>query len=225
MTVTTTAHLNFRGNARDALAFYQSVFGGQLMMATYSQVGVPQDSADSDKAVFAPVDPSSPDAEHLAFGMLAAENGFRLAAYDVFGASGGGLAAAGLPDASTRAHGGLTHTESSFLLLNSESLEQAAALWTALSDGATVIQPLAPADWAPALRNAHRPLRGHLDLRHRSGRIAAVRPKTAAPVPPSAFPDSSRHPGRHPRQTSCRWSGARVSSLPATRSTGRRDTA
>ena len=94
MSVTATAHLNFRGDAQEALTFYQSVFGGQLMMATYSQVGVPQDSADSDKAVFAPVDPSSPDAEHLAFGMLAAENGFRLAAYDVFGASGGGLAAA-----------------------------------------------------------------------------------------------------------------------------------
>jgi uncharacterized glyoxalase superfamily protein PhnB len=27
---------------------------------------------------------------------------------------------------------------------------QATSLWTALSDGATIIQPLAPADWAPA---------------------------------------------------------------------------
>jgi len=150
VSVTTTAHLNFRGNTREALAFYQSVFGGQLMMATYSQVGIPQDSADSDKAVFAPVDSSSPDAEHVAFGMLAAENGFRLAAYDVFGTSGGGLAAAGLPDASIRANGGLTHTESSFLLLNSETLEEATSLWNGLSDGATVIQALAPAEWAPA---------------------------------------------------------------------------
>lgn len=149
MSVTTTAHLNFRGNAREALVFYRSVFGGQLVVATYSQVGVPQDSADSDKAVFAPIDPSSRDAEHLAFGMLAAENGFRLAAYDVFGATGGGLAA-GVPDASTRAGGGLTHTESSFLLLNSETLEEATSLWNGLSDGGTVIQSLAPADWAPA---------------------------------------------------------------------------
>lgn len=150
MSITTTAHLNFRGNAREALAFYQSVFGGQLMVATYGQVGVPHDSPDSDKAVFAPVDPAAPDAEHVAFGMVAAENGFRLAAYDVFGATGGGLAAAGLPDASTRAGDGLTHTESSFLLLNSETLDEATALWEKLSDGATVIQALAPADWAPA---------------------------------------------------------------------------
>ena len=150
MSVTTTAHLNFRGDARHALAFYQSVFGGQLMMATYSQVGVPQDSADSAEAVFTPVDPSSPDAEHLVFGMLAAENGFRLAAYDVYGASGGGLAAAALPDASTRADGGFTHTESSFLLLNSETLEEATSLWNALSDGGTVIQAIAPANWASA---------------------------------------------------------------------------
>ena len=150
MTVTTTAHLNFQGNAREALTFYQSVFGGQLMTATYGQVGVPQDSATSDKAVFTPVDPSSPDAEHLAFGMLAAENGFRLAAYDVFGTSGGGPAAAGLTGTATRAGAGLTHTESSFLLLNSDTLEEATAMWDKLADGGTVIQALAPADWAPA---------------------------------------------------------------------------
>ena len=150
MSVTTTPHLNFRGDAREALAFYESVFGGQLMIATYAQVGVPQDSADSDQAVFAPVDSAAPDAEHVAFGMLAADNGFRLAAYDVFGATGGGVAAAGLPGAATRADAGLTHTESSFLLLTSETFEEAKSLWARLADGGTVIQTLAPADWAPA---------------------------------------------------------------------------
>lgn len=150
MSVTTTAHLNFRGNAAQALAFYQSVFGGQLMTATYAQVGVPQDSATSEKAVFAPVDAASPDAEHVAFGMLAADNGFRLAAYDVLGATGGGPAAAGLPEATSRAGNGLTHTESTFLLLNAETLEEATELFDKLSEGGTVIQALAPADWAPA---------------------------------------------------------------------------
>lgn len=150
MTVSTTAHLNFRGTAREALTFYQSVFGGQLMIATYAQVGVPQDSPNAEMAVFAPIDPTAPDAEHVAFGMVAAENGFRLAAYDVVGATGGGPAAAGLPGAATRAGDGLTHTESSFLLLNSETLDEATALWEKLSEGATVIQALAPADWAPA---------------------------------------------------------------------------
>jgi PhnB protein len=82
--------------------------------------------------------------------MLAAENDFRLAAYDIFGATGGGVATAGLPGASTRADSGLTHTESAFLLLNSQTLEEATPLWQRLSDGGTVIQSLAPADWAPA---------------------------------------------------------------------------
>jgi PhnB protein len=31
MSVTTTAHLNFRGAARDALDFYPSVFGGRVV--------------------------------------------------------------------------------------------------------------------------------------------------------------------------------------------------
>jgi PhnB protein len=149
MGVTTTAHLNFRGNARQALQFYQSVFGGQLMIATYGEVGVPQDSPDADKAIFARVAAESADAEHVAFGMVAAPDGFRLAAYDVFGTTGGGTAAAQLPDAVQRA-AGLTHTESTFLLLNSETLTEATVLWDKLSDGATVIQALAPADWAPA---------------------------------------------------------------------------
>ena len=149
MSVTATTHLNFRGDARQALDFYRSVFGGQVMAATYGQIGLPQDDASSERAAFAPVEPSSPDADHLAFGMLAAENGLRLAAYDVFGASGAGPAGAGADGAATRA-GGLTHTESAFLLLNAETLEEASALFDKLSEGATVIQALAPADWAPA---------------------------------------------------------------------------
>ena len=149
MSVTLTAHLNFRGNANEALTFYESVFGGQLMLAPYAQIGVPQDSIDSDTAAFVAVEPNSPDAEHVAFGLLVTENGFRLAAYDVFGATGDGPAAAGLTQYTTRADT-LTHTESSFLLLNSETLEEAIELWDKLSDGATIIQALAPADWAPA---------------------------------------------------------------------------
>lgn len=149
MSVTATAHLNFRGNARRALQFYQSVFGGQLVIATYGEVGVPQDSPDAQNAVFAPVTARSPDADHVAFGMIVSSDGFRLAAYDVFGATGGGPAGAELPDAVPRT-AGLAHTESSFLLLTSDTLAEATALWDKLSDGATVIQALAPADWAPA---------------------------------------------------------------------------
>ena len=35
MTMHVTTHLNFRGNARAALEFYQSVFGGDLTAFTY----------------------------------------------------------------------------------------------------------------------------------------------------------------------------------------------
>jgi len=35
MAIITTTHLNFRGDARAALEFYQSVFGGQVVSITF----------------------------------------------------------------------------------------------------------------------------------------------------------------------------------------------
>jgi PhnB protein len=68
MTIKTTTHLNFRGNAREALAFYQSVFGGEMMIATHSQAY-----------------PSFPpeEADLVAFGQVESADGFRIMAYDV----------------------------------------------------------------------------------------------------------------------------------------------
>jgi hypothetical protein len=68
MAVTVTPHLNFRGNAREALAFYQSVFGGELTIASYAEMG------NSDPAT----------ADHVTWGQVAADNGFRIMAYDVY---------------------------------------------------------------------------------------------------------------------------------------------
>ncbi|WP_398481125.1 VOC family protein [Tardiphaga sp.] len=68
MAVTTTTHLNFRGNAREALVFYQSVFGGEVMLFTYAQAGQAEDPADTDQVIW---------------GQVAAANGFRVMAYDV----------------------------------------------------------------------------------------------------------------------------------------------
>ena len=68
MTVTTTAHANFRGQAREALTFYQSVFGGDLSLATYADIHSVE----------------HPDqADHIAFGRVRAPNGFDIMAYDV----------------------------------------------------------------------------------------------------------------------------------------------
>ncbi|MBP0495787.1 VOC family protein [Roseomonas sp. SG15] len=68
MAIKTTTHLNFRGNARDALAFYQSVFGGELTAFTYAQAQAVTDPAEADQIIW---------------GQVLAEDGFHVMAYDV----------------------------------------------------------------------------------------------------------------------------------------------
>jgi PhnB protein len=143
MSITTTAHLNFRGDARQALEFYHSIFGGQLMIITYGQFGVPQDDPNGGPLTFGPVAEDSPDADRVAFGVVVGDNGFRVAAYDVFGATGGGIARGSTQ--TVRRTGGPTHDESFFLLLNGDTIEEINALWETLADGATVIAPLVTA--------------------------------------------------------------------------------
>ncbi|WP_435735979.1 VOC family protein [Cellulosimicrobium sp. PMB13] len=67
MTVSTTPHLNFRGDARAALTFYRSVFGGDLVVTTYGDLA----------------GPDAPEADLVVWGQVAAANGFRVMAYDV----------------------------------------------------------------------------------------------------------------------------------------------
>lgn len=40
MSITATPDLNFRGDARAALEFYRSVFGGDLHVSTYADFGM-----------------------------------------------------------------------------------------------------------------------------------------------------------------------------------------
>jgi PhnB protein len=68
MSIATTPHVNFRGQAREALAFYQSVFGGETSIATYQDIHAADGGADPD---------------HIAFGRVDAPNGFSIMAYDV----------------------------------------------------------------------------------------------------------------------------------------------
>jgi PhnB protein len=42
-------YLNFNGNARQALEFYTSVFGGTLNVSTFAEFGTPKDAPDADK--------------------------------------------------------------------------------------------------------------------------------------------------------------------------------
>lgn len=68
MSVTTTTHLNFRGDARAALEFYQSVFGGDLLIITNQDAGSVEQPGEADQ---------------VKWGQVAADNGFHVMAYDV----------------------------------------------------------------------------------------------------------------------------------------------
>ncbi|WP_437676887.1 VOC family protein [Sorangium sp. So ce131] len=68
MTVSVTNHLNFRGDARAALEFYQSVFGGDITIVTYKDAQNVQAPSEADQVMW---------------GQVAGKNGFRVMAYDV----------------------------------------------------------------------------------------------------------------------------------------------
>ena len=117
MSISTTTHLNFRGDAREALAFYHSVFGGDLTVISYQDMGAVQDPAEADQVVW---------------GQVAAENGFRVMAYDV-------------PAARPWSPG----DDPFFVSLRGDTAEEVATLWERLAEGSTVVVPLAPSPWAP----------------------------------------------------------------------------
>ncbi|MEV7005187.1 VOC family protein [Streptosporangium sp. NPDC051022] len=117
MSVKSVAHVNFRGDARAALEFYQSVFGGDVAVVTYKDSGNVQDPAEADQVMW---------------GQVAAGNGFHVMAYDV---------PSRLP---------WNQGENSFFLsVRGETTEEVTEYWQRLSAGATVVQPLGPAQWAP----------------------------------------------------------------------------
>ena len=60
-------YLSFRDDAREAMEFYQGVFGGELTMSTYKEFNVSQDPAEDDK---------------IMHGMLEAPNGMVLMGAD-----------------------------------------------------------------------------------------------------------------------------------------------
>lgn len=68
MPTTTTTHLNFRGEARQALEFYGSVSGGELTIVTYGDLGAAEEPSQADQVMW---------------GQVAAPGGFHVMAYDV----------------------------------------------------------------------------------------------------------------------------------------------
>ena len=59
-------YISFAGNAREAMEFYQQVFGGDLALNTFGQYGAPD----------------TPEADKIMHGMLEAPNGFTLMGAD-----------------------------------------------------------------------------------------------------------------------------------------------
>lgn len=60
-------YISFRDNAREALNFYQSVFGGQLALSTFGEFNASEDPAEADK---------------IMHGMLTSDKGFVLMGAD-----------------------------------------------------------------------------------------------------------------------------------------------
>lgn len=68
MAVKTVAHVNFRGQAREALSFYASVFGGDVAIVTHAQAYGTTDEA---------------EANLVSWGQVVSTDGFAIMAFDV----------------------------------------------------------------------------------------------------------------------------------------------
>ena len=117
MPIRTTTHLNFRGDAREALDFYHAVFGGDKAVVTYGDAGAAQGPSAADEVMW---------------GQVLSEDGFHVMAYDV-------------PSFMDYESG----ENAFFVSVRGDSAEDVTPLWDGLSDGATVVLPLAPAQWSP----------------------------------------------------------------------------
>jgi PhnB protein len=130
MSITTTTHLNFRGDARSALEFYQSAFGGTVEIATYGDFGMPE---------------AAPGADNVVFGRVENENGFRVMAYDILGTFDASAESVG----STRRENEVTLTDQPFFVsVRGETLEEVQSYWRKLSGGASIVEPLAASAWS-----------------------------------------------------------------------------
>lgn len=128
MTAAVVAHLTFTGRARAALEYYAAAFGGQAVVRTYGDFGMPAGLPDTDRVVY---------------GQVVGAGGFTLMAYDVPSSD------ADLQAGSTRRENGTTITDRPFFLaLQASTLEEATAHWDALVDGSSVVEPLAASAWS-----------------------------------------------------------------------------
>jgi PhnB protein len=120
MSVATTTHLNFRGQAREALDFYAAVFGGQVLAFTFDRAGDARDTADG--AV----------GEQVKWGGVTAPDGFSVMAFDV-------------PPGRAYDPG----TDAVYVSVRGTDPDEITRYWQALTAGGTVRADLGPAGYAP----------------------------------------------------------------------------
>ncbi|MEJ0012923.1 MAG: VOC family protein [Bauldia sp.] len=106
-------YLSFKDNARQAMEFYKSVFGGTLNISKFSDGGMPHDPAEADKTMHA---------------QLNSPGGFVLMGSDT-------PASMGAP----RGNGAIS--------LSGDNEGELSGYWQKLSDGGSVMMPLAKAPW------------------------------------------------------------------------------
>ena len=120
MSVTTTTHLNVRGQARAALEHYASVFGGEVTTFTFAQGGGEREAADG----------AVPD--ELIWGGVQAPNGFSIMAFDV-------------PPKRAYDPG----TDALYVSVRGTDTEEVTRCFEGLAEGGTVRAALGPAGFSP----------------------------------------------------------------------------
>jgi PhnB protein len=125
--ITTTTHLNFRGQARAALDFYQSVFGGHVAAITFADAH----NTRAEGGLAAPH-----EVDHVMWGQVQSEAGFHVMAYDV-------------PAALTYDRGDKPVYVS--VRGDADATDEVTGYWNALKDGATIQADLGPAPWGAPL--------------------------------------------------------------------------
>lgn len=111
-------YLNFRGQAKEALEFYHSVFGGELTVSSFAEMGM-DDVPEAERAL-------------VMHGQLETPAGFTLMASDV-------------PSHMDYVAG--TNQFSISLSGPSDDDAELRGYWQKLGEGATIVEPLATAPW------------------------------------------------------------------------------
>jgi PhnB protein len=123
--IKTTPHLNFRGDARAALEFYQSVFGGQIAAITFADAH----NLQSEGGLATP-----DEANQIMWGQVLSDHGFQVMTYDV-------------PSALSYDPG----DKPVFISVRGDSSDEITGYWNKLKDGAYVVADLGTAPWGAPL--------------------------------------------------------------------------